>query len=98
MKDAQATGEAFSPQREHPALQNMKILYFFLFFGSFCPPRSGSGSIQQFKLMRIRNPVVYTGVNIYIPVARRRLVAPAPVPNIDDSLSSCSWLTASSAM
>jgi hypothetical protein len=31
IKDAQATGEAFSPQKEHPALQNMKILYFFLY-------------------------------------------------------------------
>jgi hypothetical protein len=29
-KDAQATGEAL--QREHPALQKMKILSFFLFF------------------------------------------------------------------
>jgi hypothetical protein len=24
-------GEAFSPQRDHPALQNMKIQYFLLF-------------------------------------------------------------------
>jgi hypothetical protein len=31
IKDAQATGEAFSPQGEHPALKNMKILVFFLF-------------------------------------------------------------------
>jgi hypothetical protein len=29
--DAQATGEAFSPQKRHPAIQNMNILYFFLF-------------------------------------------------------------------
>ncbi len=28
LKDVQATGEALSSQREHPALQNMKILYF----------------------------------------------------------------------
>ena len=33
IKDSQATGEAFSPQKEHPALQKMKILSFFLFFG-----------------------------------------------------------------
>jgi hypothetical protein len=26
----QATGEAFSLKREHPALQNMKVLNFFL--------------------------------------------------------------------
>jgi hypothetical protein len=46
IKDAQASGEAFSPQREHPALQNMKFLYFFLYFfvGNFFPPGSGSGS------------------------------------------------------
>jgi hypothetical protein len=32
IKDVQATGEAFSPQRrEHPAIQNMKFLYLFLF-------------------------------------------------------------------
>ncbi len=50
-------------KREHPALQNMKILYFFsIFVGHFCPPGSGSGyaiwmririRIQQLKLMRI---------------------------------------------
>jgi len=31
MKDAQATEDAFCPQREHPAIQNIKFLYFFLF-------------------------------------------------------------------
>jgi hypothetical protein len=35
MKGFQATGEACSPQRKHPALQNMKICSFFLFGGSF---------------------------------------------------------------
>ncbi len=50
-------------KREHPALQNMKILYFFsIIVGHFCPTGSGSGSailmririrIQQPKLMRI---------------------------------------------
>jgi hypothetical protein len=44
-------------KREHPALQNMKILYFFEFFsifvGHFCPTRSGS-KLQHLKLMRIR--------------------------------------------
>ncbi len=39
----------------------MKILVFFYFCGSFCPPGSGSAIwmriwIQQLKLMRIRNP------------------------------------------
>jgi hypothetical protein len=37
IKDAQATGEAFSSKREPPALQKMKILSFFLLFGSFLP-------------------------------------------------------------
>jgi len=31
-KDAQTTGEASALKKEHPALQNMKILYFFLYF------------------------------------------------------------------
>jgi hypothetical protein len=29
--DVQATGGAFSPQREHPALQKMKFINFFIF-------------------------------------------------------------------
>jgi hypothetical protein len=29
------TGEDFSLQREHQALENMKLLYFFFFFGTF---------------------------------------------------------------
>jgi hypothetical protein len=29
-------------KREHPALQNMKFLNFFIFLGHFCPPGSGS--------------------------------------------------------
>ncbi len=38
-KEVQATEEAFSPQREHPALQNMKLkfLIFSIFFWSFLP-------------------------------------------------------------
>jgi hypothetical protein len=31
-------------KREHPALQNMKILYFLYFVGHICPPGSGAGS------------------------------------------------------
>ena len=31
IKDAQATGEAFSPQKPHPALENLKFLPCFLF-------------------------------------------------------------------
>jgi hypothetical protein len=29
-------------KREHPALQKMKLVNFFKFFGHFCPPGSGS--------------------------------------------------------
>ncbi len=29
--DVQATGEAFNIEREHPGLQNMKILYLIIF-------------------------------------------------------------------
>ncbi len=35
MKDVQATGEAFIPQKVHPALKNMKFLNFYYFGGSF---------------------------------------------------------------
>ncbi len=47
MKDSQEKPSAL--KREHPALQNMKILYFFLFFALLDPdPQfewgSGSGS------------------------------------------------------
>jgi hypothetical protein len=31
IKDVQATGEAFGPQRKHPTRQNIKFLNFFLF-------------------------------------------------------------------
>jgi hypothetical protein len=31
IKDAQATGEAFTLKKEHPVLKNMKILDFFIF-------------------------------------------------------------------
>jgi hypothetical protein len=43
-KNFQATGDAFSPQRAHPALQNMKFINFFkfsTFMVNFCPPGSG---------------------------------------------------------
>jgi hypothetical protein len=32
MKDVQATRKAFSPRREHPALQNINFLHFFSTF------------------------------------------------------------------
>jgi hypothetical protein len=40
IKNVQAT-EVLSPQKEHPALQNMKLLnFFYIFVGHFCPPVS----------------------------------------------------------
>jgi len=33
-------------KREHPALKNMKFLIFSIFVGHFCPPGSGSGSMD----------------------------------------------------
>jgi hypothetical protein len=52
LKDAQATGETFNLKREHPALQTMKILNFFLFFGgSFLT--SWIRISAKLKLMRI---------------------------------------------
>jgi hypothetical protein len=46
IKDAQATEEAFSLGKEHLSLQNMKILYFFIFVSHFCPPGFGSTTLS----------------------------------------------------
>jgi hypothetical protein len=35
VKDVQATGVAFSPQREHPALQKINFMNSFYFSGPF---------------------------------------------------------------
>jgi hypothetical protein len=38
MKDVLATGEAFNPPEEHPALpQHEKFFAFSIFVGHFCP-------------------------------------------------------------
>jgi hypothetical protein len=51
----QATEEGFSPQREHPAIQNMKFLNFFLLCGSFLPPPGyGFTGLIEFGPIRIR--------------------------------------------
>jgi hypothetical protein len=45
LKDAQATGEASTLKKEHPAHQNMKIFYFFLFLWViFVSPVPDSGT------------------------------------------------------
>ncbi len=52
IKDAQATGEAVSPQkRTSSTLKHENSGFFSIFVGHFCPPGSGSGSanIQYFK-------------------------------------------------
>ncbi len=44
-KDAQATGEAFSPQKRTSSNSKHEISLLFSFVvGHFCPPESGSGS------------------------------------------------------
>jgi hypothetical protein len=63
IKDSQATGEAFSPQKRTSSnSKDENSVLFSIFWGNFCPPGSGSGSaicmririrIQQLKLMRI---------------------------------------------
>jgi hypothetical protein len=61
IKDAQATGEAFSPQkRTSSTSKHENSVLFSIFVSHFCPPGSGSESailmrirIQQLKLMRI---------------------------------------------
>ncbi len=46
LKDVQATGEAFSPQKEYtiPYYKKWNLFTFFNFFGSFCCSGSWSGS------------------------------------------------------
>ncbi len=59
MKDAQATGEAFSPQkRTSSTTKHENSVLFSIFVGHFCPPGTGSAigmriRIQQLQLMRI---------------------------------------------
>jgi hypothetical protein len=61
IKDSQATGEAFSPQKRTSSTSKDENSVLFKFLGGhFCLPGSGSGSaifmrirIQQLKLMRI---------------------------------------------
>jgi hypothetical protein len=52
MQAVQATGEAFNPQREHPALQNMKLFHLFYFVG-LSADQNQCGSIR----IRIHNNV-----------------------------------------
>jgi hypothetical protein len=45
IKDVQATGEAFSPQkRTSSTSKHENSVLFSIFVGHFCPPGSGSGS------------------------------------------------------
>jgi hypothetical protein len=41
IKDAQATGEAFSPQKRTSSTAKDEIYKLFSFFGHFCPHESG---------------------------------------------------------
>ncbi len=42
-------------KREHPALQKLNLLIFFMFVGLFCPPVSGAGCILRIRI-RIQVP------------------------------------------
>ncbi len=53
MKDVQATGEAFSPQKEHSALQNLNFFHFSLYLHPDPHWERGSGSSRP-KSMQIR--------------------------------------------
>jgi hypothetical protein len=67
MKDAQVTGEAFSPQKGtfKFKIQNMKFLYIFLFLWAIFALLDPD---QQLKLMRILNP----GSAIHAPPGTNR--------------------------
>jgi hypothetical protein len=47
MENVQATGEAFSPQKKHLALE---FLPFSVFMGHFCPPVSGSNQPKSMQI------------------------------------------------
>jgi hypothetical protein len=50
IKDVQATGEAFCPQkRTSSTSKNENALIFYLFLGNFCPPGSESGSSNSIQ-------------------------------------------------
>jgi hypothetical protein len=55
MKEVQATGEAFSSQKEHPRHQGIKFFTFSYFVGHFFTPGSGPADKNQCRSMRIRS-------------------------------------------
>ncbi len=64
--------EAFSPQREHPALQNMKFLnLFFIFVGHFCPPGAGRIRIPNPYPVLIRNSFYFIH---QLPAAKKLVI------------------------
>jgi hypothetical protein len=61
IKDAQAAGEAFSPQKRTFSNSKHEMYLLFSFFvGHFCPPESGSGSasLKKRAVLGINNEVV----------------------------------------
>ncbi len=54
-------------KREHPALQKMKFINFFMFWGHFCPTgsRSGHGSRDPIESGRIHRTACHSFVMFY---------------------------------
>jgi hypothetical protein len=56
IKDAKATGEAFSPQKRTSSTVKREFLYLFsIFVGHFCPPGSGSETLIVIPLYGCRS-------------------------------------------
>jgi hypothetical protein len=56
MKDVQATEEAISPQKKTSSTSKLEFLPFSVFYGSFFPPVSGSGSSRPKSMQDYADP------------------------------------------
>ncbi len=65
----QATGEAFSPQKENIQHFKNEIYNFFLYFvGHFCPPGSGSGLRIRIRIQGPGTPLNPDPIRIRIRI------------------------------
>jgi hypothetical protein len=61
-----------APKREHPALQNMTFLHFFLFCGSFVLPwitSGGSGRLKQIVYVLVKKVSIWVSRRKFRPQA-----------------------------
>jgi hypothetical protein len=54
MKDVQATGEAFSPQKISTSNSKYEFSQLFIFVGHFCLPLSGSAFCMRIRIQQLK--------------------------------------------